>query len=51
MMRYDALGEYVELAARGAFTVPVARTFALDDWREAQAWIESRFTDGRHAEA
>ena len=23
----------------------------IDDWREAQAWIEARFADGRHAEA
>ena len=33
--RYDALAHYAELAAEGRFTVPVARTFAMEDWREA----------------
>lgn len=32
---YDALAPYAELAAAGKFTVPIARTFALDDWRKA----------------
>lgn len=35
--RVDALGEFVGLAAKGEFSVPVARTFALSDWREALA--------------
>ena len=34
-VRYDLLGEYAELAAQGRFTVPVARTFDLQDWRAA----------------
>lgn len=34
-IRYDALAPYAELAAAGKFTVPIARTFALDDWRKA----------------
>jgi len=34
-LRWDKLGEYGRLAAEHRFTVPVARTFALDDWREA----------------
>ncbi len=33
--RNDVLGGYAELAAMGRFSVPVARTFALDDWRTA----------------
>ena len=34
---YDVLAEYAELAARGRFTVPVADTFTLEDWRAAMA--------------
>lgn len=33
--RVDALPEFARLAADGAFTVPIARTFPLDDWRSA----------------
>ena len=35
VLRYDALGHFAQLAAQGRFTVPVARTFGLEDWREA----------------
>jgi NADPH:quinone reductase-like Zn-dependent oxidoreductase len=35
VLRYDKLGEFAQLAAEGRFTVPVARTFALEDWRAA----------------
>ena len=34
-LRYDALAHYATLAGQGRFTVPVARTFPLQDWREA----------------
>lgn len=34
-LRWDVLGEYGHLAAAGRFSIPVARTFALEDWREA----------------
>jgi len=34
-LRYDVLGDFAKLAAEGRFKVPVARTFRLDDWREA----------------
>jgi NADPH:quinone reductase-like Zn-dependent oxidoreductase len=34
-LRYDVLGDFAQLAAGGRFTVPIARTFALEDWREA----------------
>jgi NADPH:quinone reductase-like Zn-dependent oxidoreductase len=33
--RYDALAEYADQAAQGRFTLPIARTFALEAWREA----------------
>jgi NADPH:quinone reductase-like Zn-dependent oxidoreductase len=35
LLRYDVLGQFARLAAEGRFSVPVARTFALKDWREA----------------
>ena len=34
-LRWDVLAEYGQLAAKGGFHIPVARTFALEDWREA----------------
>jgi NADPH:quinone reductase-like Zn-dependent oxidoreductase len=34
-LRYDVLAEFAQLAAEGRFTVPVARTFSLEDWRAA----------------
>ncbi len=33
--RYDVLGHFARLAAEGRFTVPVARTFGMEDWRTA----------------
>ncbi len=34
-LRYDALGHFAHLAAEGRFTVPVARTFSMEDWHKA----------------
>jgi len=34
-LRWDVLGDFAKLAAEGRFSVPIARTFALEDWREA----------------
>ncbi len=34
-LRYNVLGDFAKLAAEERFTVPVARTFPLEDWREA----------------
>ncbi len=34
-LRYDMLGDFAQLAAEGRFSVPVARTFAIEEWREA----------------
>jgi NADPH:quinone reductase-like Zn-dependent oxidoreductase len=33
--RYDVLGHYAQLAAEGRFTIPIARTFTWNDWRDA----------------
>ena len=33
--RLDVFPEYAQLAADGKFTVPIAGTFALEDWRTA----------------
>jgi NADPH:quinone reductase-like Zn-dependent oxidoreductase len=33
--RYEAFPEFAQLAADGTFTVPIARTFPLEDWRAA----------------
>jgi NADPH:quinone reductase-like Zn-dependent oxidoreductase len=33
--RFDAFPEFAQLAADGRFTVPIARTFPLEDWRTA----------------
>lgn len=35
LLRYDVLGEYAQRAAEGKFTIPIARTFPLAEWREA----------------
>ena len=34
-LRYNVLGDFAKLAGEGRFVVPVARTFPLEDWREA----------------
>jgi NADPH:quinone reductase-like Zn-dependent oxidoreductase len=34
-LRYDVLGHYAQLAAEGRFSIPIARRFPLEDWREA----------------
>ncbi len=36
-LRYAVLGEFAELAARGQFSIPIARTLPLPAWREALA--------------
>ncbi len=35
VLRYDVLAEFGQLAAQGRFSIPVARTFAFEDWHEA----------------
>ena len=34
-LRYNVLEDFAKLAGEGRFVVPVARTFPLEDWREA----------------
>jgi len=35
VLRYDLLGQYARLAAESRFSISIARTFTLVDWREA----------------
>ncbi len=46
-MRYDVLGEFARLAAEGRFTVPVARTFPLEGWRQAMDVSQSGHARGK----
>jgi NADPH:quinone reductase-like Zn-dependent oxidoreductase len=34
-LRYEAFGEMAQAAAAGKFRIPIARTFPLEQWREA----------------
>ena len=45
--RYDALAHYAQLAADGRFTVPVARTFGMEDWRTALELCRSGHAHGK----
>ena len=45
---YTALPEFSSLAAQGRFTVPVARTFPLENWREA---LEASLSGRAHGNA
>lgn len=47
VQRYDVLGKYAKLAAEGRFTIPVARTFDLEDWREALTLSQNRRARGK----
>ncbi|PRY41387.1 NADP-dependent oxidoreductase [Umezawaea tangerina] len=46
-MHHHVLGEYAELAAQGRFTIPVAATYALEDWREPVAVSRSGQARGK----
>ena len=46
-LRYDVLGHYAQLAAEGRFSIPIARTFALADWREAAEISMSKKAHGK----
>jgi NADPH:quinone reductase-like Zn-dependent oxidoreductase len=46
-LRYDVLGHYAQLAAVGRFSIPIARTFALEDWREAAEISMSKKAHGK----
>ncbi|HEY4175233.1 MAG TPA: zinc-binding dehydrogenase [Kofleriaceae bacterium] len=36
-LRWEAFGEMAQAAAAGNFTIPIARTFPLEQWRDAVA--------------
>jgi len=46
-LRYDVLGHYAQLAAEGRFSIPIARTIALEDWREAAEISMSKKAHGK----
>jgi NADPH:quinone reductase-like Zn-dependent oxidoreductase len=46
-LRYDVLGHYAQLAADKRFSIPIARTFALEDWREAAEISMSKGAHGK----
>lgn len=46
-LRYDVLGRFAQLAAEGRFAIPIARTFALEDWREALDLSQNRQAHGK----
>jgi NADPH:quinone reductase-like Zn-dependent oxidoreductase len=45
--RHDVLDEFAKLAADGQFTIPVARTFPLEDWRTALGISQSGHARGK----
>lgn len=46
-LRYDVLGEYAQRAAEGTFSIPVGRTYQLDEWRAALYASRSRRAHGK----
>ena len=46
-LRHDVLGHYARLAAGGRFSIPIARTFPLEDWREAAGISISKKAHGK----
>ena len=46
-IRYDALKEFADLAAQGRFSIPIARAFALDEWKTALSVSESQKARGK----
>jgi NADPH:quinone reductase-like Zn-dependent oxidoreductase len=46
-MPYHVLGEFAQLAAQGKFAVPIAQTFALDDWLTALEISQSQKARGK----
>lgn len=46
-IRYDVLGDFAKLAAEGKFSVPIARTFALEEWKAALVVSQSQQARGK----
>lgn len=44
---YDVLGEFAQYTVDGKFTIPVAQTFALDEWRTALDISQSGHARGK----
>jgi len=47
VQRYDVMPRYAELAAEGRFTIPIARAYSFDDWRDAAARSQSGQAHGK----
>lgn len=46
-IRYDVLPQFAELAAQGRFSIPIARTFALDEWKAALSLSQGQQAQGK----
>ncbi len=46
-IRYDVLKQFADLAAQGRFSIPIARTFALDEWKTALSISEEHQARGK----
>ena len=46
-IRYDVLQEFAELSAQGKFSVPIARTFPLNDCKTALSLSENQQAGGK----
>ncbi len=46
-MPYEVLGDYAKLAADGKFTIPIARTYSLEDWHAALDVSQSQKARGK----
>lgn len=46
-LRWDALGEFAQLAGEGRFMIPIARSFALEEWRTALDISQSGHARGK----
>ena len=46
-IRYDVLREFADLAAQGKFSVPISRTFALNEWKKALSVSEDHQARGK----
>ena len=44
---YEVLGHFAKLAADGNFTIPIARTFPLEEWREALDMSQGQKAHGK----
>lgn len=45
--RYDVVGDFAQYAAAGKFTIPVAKTFELEEWRSAVQFSQSGGAHGK----